>query len=135
MGVYKFQEELLQHDTQDDGSYTVRFMQKNIPVPYTDGKGQFAGFWVTRKAMYAGRYQTNMEWNVYACLTGQVGFPKFHRMALNNATAVLQVQGKILGVSIPPHSDCNYDESSEKVYEAGREKQSGSKELRIQIEI
>lgn len=27
-------------------------------------------------------------------------------MALNNATATLQMQGKIKGVSEPPHSDC-----------------------------
>lgn len=39
------------------------------------------------------------------------GFPEFHRLALNTATATLQMQGKIKGSSEAPHSDCQASEN------------------------
>ncbi|KAH8698993.1 hypothetical protein BGW36DRAFT_406841 [Talaromyces proteolyticus] len=139
-GTYQFTEELITLDRKGDGSYTLMFKQQNVPVRYDKqhGPGSFSGFWVTRSSHYGGPYRTKMVWNVYACLTGTVGFPEFHRLALNNATATLQMLGKIKGVSEPPHSDCqpsgDFMQTSDSfyIYDESAEIHQG---LRIQVDF
>ena len=71
-------------------------------------------------------------------LTEPIGFPEFHRYALNKATSILQMQGKIKGASEAPHSDCqpsDYGISPLAEHMFIQENFESNHGLRIQIEL
>ena len=70
--------------------------------------------------------------------TKPAGFPEFHRLALNAATAKLQMQGKIKGSSNAPHSDCQASEdgqNSAAEYISAPQQARERHILRIQVDL
>ena len=70
--------------------------------------------------------------------TKLAGFPEFHRLALNAATANLQLQGKIKGSSDAPHSVCQASENgqtSAAEYMSAPQQARERHMLRIQVDL
>ncbi|KAI9884340.1 MAG: hypothetical protein M1823_003879 [Watsoniomyces obsoletus] len=106
---FKLVESLLRHDRGYDGSYGQSFDHVNSPVivPGSNGAQQFNGYWVRLdlKPKPNQKFQTDIEWNTWSCLTGNP-FPieAFHEAGFKNLTSVLEAQGKIKGPNTTPFS-------------------------------
>ncbi|CAF9938975.1 MAG: hypothetical protein HETSPECPRED_001443 [Heterodermia speciosa] len=104
VGTLTFTEKLDSFQTLPDGSYVMRFSLFNVPVEYKTGKGSFGGYWVTLDAEYAGKGETVVKWDVYACLTDTpFNFAKLHIDALNGILKVLDRAGLVKGNSTGPY--------------------------------
>ncbi|KAL9609098.1 MAG: hypothetical protein Q9167_006112 [Letrouitia subvulpina] len=106
-GHYNFTEEALEYKFHPDGGFETAYKQQNVPIVYhaDQGPGSFAGELVTWKSEYMGEHETAVQWGVYVCFTGGLlGFPEFHEMGLNNASKILEGQGKLKGKNVKPWS-------------------------------
>ncbi|KAI4159286.1 MAG: hypothetical protein LQ342_006690 [Letrouitia transgressa] len=106
-GHYNFTEEALEYKFHPDGGFETAYKQQNVPIVYhaDQGPGSFAGELVTWKSEYLGEHETAVQWGVYVCFTGGLlGFPEFHEMGLNNASKILEAQGKLKGKNVKPWS-------------------------------
>ena len=127
--------QIVKYSEKRDGSFSVLFEQGNGknslfscerkapshrviigPIPYTNGKGSFSGYWDTLTVRSYAKTETILYWDIYACWTGKVAgkyyclpeiqlliltqgldFAKFHESAINKVTDMLKSQGKLTG--------------------------------------
>jgi hypothetical protein len=88
MNADSFQQ-LLEYKVKSDGSFIQRFEQlkSTIPLEYHTGNGSFSGYWVTLQAKAVFRYETVVDWSIYACETGHARSKSFCHtyMEISNA--------------------------------------------------
>ena len=72
IGAYNITELVTEFGTDDRGSFVQKFEQldETVPLEYRSGNGSFSGYWITLIGQYVFKYETALEWSVYACETG-----------------------------------------------------------------
>lgn len=69
-----------------------------------NGPPGYYGDWDTLQTTSKSQYETAIYWNIYSCFAPYMNNKAFHESAINNATAILQKQGKIHGTNVAPTS-------------------------------
>ncbi|KAI0024511.1 hypothetical protein F4780DRAFT_605253 [Xylariomycetidae sp. FL0641] len=102
-------ERLYYYEVAKDYSTFLHKFEQVKPVPYPDGTGTFVSFYGAIGGYAPVGDETIVTFYNYACETRHFrDFAAFHEQAFQNATKILQSEGKIIGVNVAPASAQNF---------------------------